>query len=333
MKLAVLGAGAWGTALARMLHQGGHAVTLWGHNAEHLEEMRRSGRNERYLPGISLPEDWMLELDLARAVAGSELIVAAVPSKAFRKVTAQLAGFGGIVVSVTKGIEHETGLSMCGILGETVPGAQIAALSGPTFASEVAMAIPTAIVAASNNAGTAKAVQKVFHRPAFRVYTSADVLGVELGGALKNVIAIAAGVCDGLGFGDNSKAALITRAMAEVRRLGVTRASGDVHGLERPGGFDGDVFFQIEPQPRIWRAIRPRGKIGGRAGEYGGGGGRASHDAFGISSGAEARRGHAGDRRSLPHAIRRQECGEGRAGLDVAGYEGGGLNQLKATPL
>ena len=222
MKLAVLGAGAWGTALARMLHQGGHAVTLWGHNAEHLEEMRRSGRNERYLPGISLPEDWMLELDLARAVAGSELIVAAVPSKAFRKVTAQLAGFGGIVVSVTKGIEHETGLSMCGILGETVPGAQIAALSGPTFASEVAMAIPTAIVAASNNAGTAKAVQKVFHRPAFRVYTSADVLGVELGGALKNVIAIAAGVCDGLGFGDNSKAALITRAMAEVRRLGGT---------------------------------------------------------------------------------------------------------------
>jgi glycerol-3-phosphate dehydrogenase (NAD(P)+) len=221
MKVTVLGAGAWGTALARLLHQGGHTVTLWGHDAARLEEMRRTGRNERYLPGISLPEDWTLEGDLAHAAAGSELLVAAVPSQAFREVTARLAGFRGIVVSVTKGIEHETGLTMCGVLGETLPGARTAALSGPTFASEVAMGIPTAIVAASKDAETAAAAQKVFHRPAFRVFTSADLLGVELGGALKTVIAIAAGVCDGLGFGDNSKAALITRAMAEVRRLGV----------------------------------------------------------------------------------------------------------------
>ncbi len=221
MKVTVLGAGAWGTALAKLLQQGGHAVTLWGHDAERLEEMGRTGRNERYLPGFSLSQEWTLEPALPKAVAESELVVAAVPSKAFREVTAQMADFHGIVVSVTKGIEHETGLTMCGILGETVPGAQTAALSGPTFASEVAMGIPTAIVAASEKPETAAAVQKVFHRPAFRVYTSADVLGVELGGALKNVIAISAGVCDGLGFGDNSKAALITRAMAEVRRLGV----------------------------------------------------------------------------------------------------------------
>ncbi len=126
-----------------------------------------------------------------------------------------------MVVSVTKGIEHETGLTMCGVLAQTAPRAKSAALSGPTFALEVARGLPTAIVAASQDAATAGAVQKLFHRPAFRIYTSTDLTGVELGGALKNVIAVAAGVCDGLGFGDNSKAALITRSMAEVRRLGV----------------------------------------------------------------------------------------------------------------
>src|SRR5581483_4479460 len=183
--------------------------------------LRRSGRNERYLPGIELPRDWTIEPDLPRAVAGAEAVVAAVPSKAFRKVTGHLSAFTGMVVSVTKGIEHETGLTMCGIFGQTAPKARSAALSGPTLALEVAHGIPTAIVAASNDPGTATAVQQLFHRPAFRVYTSNDVLGVELGGALKNVIAISAGVCDGLGFGDNSKAALITRAMAEIRRLGV----------------------------------------------------------------------------------------------------------------
>ncbi len=221
MKVAVLGAGAWGTALAKMLHQSGHAVTLWGHDADRLQEVRRSGRNERYLPGVELPRDWTVEADLSRAVVGNEAVIVAVPSKAFRDVTRHLSAFTGPVVSVTKGIEHETGLTMCGILAQTAPKAHSAALSGPTFALEVARGIPTAIVAASNDPATANAVQQLFHRPAFRVYTSADLRGVELGGALKNVIAISAGVCDGLGFGDNSKAALITRAMAEVRRLGV----------------------------------------------------------------------------------------------------------------
>jgi glycerol-3-phosphate dehydrogenase (NAD(P)+) len=162
-----------------------------------------------------------LEGDLARATKDADAIVAAVPSKAFREVTSHLAAFDGVIVSVTKGIEHESCLTMCGVLSETVPNAKSAALSGPTFALEVAKGIPTAIVAASKDAVTAATVQDLFHRPEFRVYTSTDLLGVELGGALKNVIAIAGGVCDGLGFGDNSKAALITRAMAEVRRLGV----------------------------------------------------------------------------------------------------------------
>jgi glycerol-3-phosphate dehydrogenase (NAD(P)+) len=221
MKITVLGAGAWGTALAKMLCEGGHAVTLWGHNPAGLEELRRTGRNERYLPGIELPRNWTLEPDAQRAVAGSEFVIAAVPSKAFREVTRVLADFSGTVISVTKGLEHETGLTMCGVLAQNAPKAARAALSGPTFALEVARRIPTASVAASENAAVAAAVQQLFHGPAFRVYTSTDPLGVELGGALKNVIAIAAGVCDGLGFGDSSKAALITRSMAEVRRLGV----------------------------------------------------------------------------------------------------------------
>jgi glycerol-3-phosphate dehydrogenase (NAD(P)+) len=221
MKVTVLGAGAWGTALAKLLSESKHAVTLWAHNPAWLEELRRTGRNERYLPGVDLPRDWTLEPDAARAIAGSEFVIAAVPSKALREVTAPLADFTGIVVSVTKGIEHDTGLTMCGVLRDTAPRARGVALSGPTFALEVARGIPTACVAASCDAESAAAAQRLFHGPAFRVYTSGDLLGVELGGALKNVIAIAAGVCDGLGFGDSSKAALVTRSMAEVRRLGV----------------------------------------------------------------------------------------------------------------
>src|SRR6266436_1626916 len=221
MKIAVLGAGAWGTALARLLHQGEKHVTLWGHNPEHLQDLQRTGRNERYLPGIQLSPGIVFETRLNRAISEATSVVVAVPSKAFREVTRQLHQFAGTIVSVTKGIEHDTGLTMCGILAETAPQAKCAALSGPTFAIEVARGIPTAIVAASRDLATAAFAQSLFNRPTFRVYTSTDVLGVQLGGALKNVIAIAAGIGDGLGFGDNSKAALVTRAIVEIRRLGV----------------------------------------------------------------------------------------------------------------
>jgi len=221
MKIAVLGAGAWGTALASLLQKAGNNVTLWGHNPAWLEEIRRSGRNERFLPGIELATQLGFESDLKQATAGAECVVMAVPSKGFREVSAALADYNGRIVSVTKGIEYETGLTMCGILDEVSPGSQHAALSGPSFAIEVARGIPTAIVAASDLAETAAKAQTLFTTPEFRVYTSADVKGVELGGALKNVIAIAAGVGDGMRFGDNSKAALVTRAIVEIRRLGV----------------------------------------------------------------------------------------------------------------
>jgi glycerol-3-phosphate dehydrogenase (NAD(P)+) len=221
MKITILGAGAWGSSLARLLHQGGNEVTLWGHIAEWLEEIRQTGRNDRFLPGIAVPPEITLQADLPRAIEAAECIVVAVPSQPFREVTRRLASYSGVIVSVTKGIEYDSSLTMCGVLAETAPKAKCAALSGPTFAIEVARDIPTAIVAASNDATTAGQVQKLFNRPSFRVYTSKDLLGVELGGALKNVIAIAAGTSDGLGFGDNSKAALVTRAIVEIRRLGV----------------------------------------------------------------------------------------------------------------
>ena len=221
MKITVLGAGAWGTALARMLAQRKHDVTVWDFFPETLENIQRTGRNERYLPGIELPAGLRVQADALKAVGSAELVVVASVSKGFREVTKHLADFGGVVASVTKGIEYETGLTMSGVLEANAPQAQVVAMSGPTLALEVARGVPTAIVAASMDLAAAQAIQSLFHSPAFRVYTSTDVSGVELGGALKNVIAIAAGVCDGLGFGDNSKAALVTRAIAEMRRLGV----------------------------------------------------------------------------------------------------------------
>lgn len=222
MNITVVGAGAWGTSLARLLCQNHeNRVRLWGHVPEWLEEIRQTGRNERFLPGIDLPGDLELEPDLLRSITGADCLVIAVPSQPYRQVTRGLAGYSGLVVSVTKGIEYATGLTMGGVLAETMPQATHAALSGPSFAIEVARDIPTAIVAASRDPAAALRAQVLFNRPTFRVYTSPDVLGVELGGALKNVIAIAAGVGDGLGFGDNSKAALVTRAIVEMRRLGM----------------------------------------------------------------------------------------------------------------
>ncbi len=221
MKTTVLGAGAWGTALARLVHVAGGKVCLWGRDGEALAKLTETGRNERYLSGIELPLGIPTEPNLDTAIAGAACIVLALPSKAFRAVTTRLAKFDGVAVSVTKGIEFDTGLTMGGILGETMPMAKVVALSGPTLADEVCRDMPTAAVAASGSAEAAATVQQIFHRPTFRVYTSEDLIGVELGGALKNVIAIAAGASAGLGFGDNSKAALVTRAIAEIRRLGV----------------------------------------------------------------------------------------------------------------
>lgn len=220
MRITVLGAGAWGTTLAKLLTEAEHTVTLCGHT-ERLAAIRVLGRNERFLPGIDLPKDLRLETNPGEALTEAEGMVVAIPSASFRGATEPLADFEGIAVTVTKGVEHESGLTMSGILAECAPRAQLAALSGPSLAIEVARGIPTALVSASCDESVARIVQDWFHRPMLRVYTSTDLTGVELGGALKNVVAIAAGVCDGFQFGDNAKAALITRGLAEMRRLGV----------------------------------------------------------------------------------------------------------------
>jgi glycerol-3-phosphate dehydrogenase (NAD(P)+) len=220
MKITVLGAGAWGAALAKVLHENGHAVTLWDINTALLAELQ-AGHSEKLLPGVKLPTNWTTETDFDRAVADREVLVMAIPSQFFRSVAVRLKGHPGIVVSVTKGIEFETGETMSRILTEHLPTGRVAALSGPSFAREVAVGIPTTVAIASSSEATAHAVQGVFHRPEFRIYRSMDILGLEYGGALKNVIAVGAGVGDGLGYGDNTKAGLVTRALSEMRRLGV----------------------------------------------------------------------------------------------------------------
>lgn len=220
MRVAMLGAGAWGSALAKLLVDGGHDVTLWDGDAANLENLR-AGRNERYLPGVALPTAWRVEPDWQRAVEGREALVFALPSVVFRQVAARLPSLSATLVSVTKGIECDTGLTMGHILQQCAPRCPVATLSGPSFASEVARGIPTAVVCASEDDTVARSVQHLFHRPTFRVYRSNDLTGVELGGALKNIIAIAAGMGDGLGYGDNTKAAVVTRAISEMRRLGV----------------------------------------------------------------------------------------------------------------
>ncbi|HHY84289.1 MAG TPA: NAD(P)-dependent glycerol-3-phosphate dehydrogenase [Verrucomicrobia bacterium] len=220
MRVGVIGSGAWGTALAKVLHENGNSVTIWDVDPAVRDDLRQ-GRNERYLPGVPLPTDWKVEDDFGKAIGGRECLVLAVPSRVFREIAARLKGHPGIFISVTKGIEYETGETMSQILREHAPANRVAALSGPSFAREVALGIPTTVVCASESDGTARTVQGMFHRPEFRIYRCLDVLGVEYGGALKNVIAIAAGVSDGLGYGDNTKAGLVTRALSEMRRLGV----------------------------------------------------------------------------------------------------------------
>lgn len=226
MHIAVLGAGSWGTALALVLARNGHDTRLWGHDPEKIEQLRIHGCNQRYLPGISFPQSLSVTADLAEATTGSSLVVIAVPSHAFRSTLENLRPFlkaDHKVAWATKGLELKTGLPLHHLV-KTILGERIdaAVLSGPTFAGEVAREVPTAITVASENEAFANELVGFFHNSRFRAYTTTDIIGVELGGAVKNVLAIAAGIADGLGYGANARAALITRGLAELMRLGVT---------------------------------------------------------------------------------------------------------------
>ena len=223
-RVGVLGAGSWGTTLADLLARQGHGVRLWAFEPEVVSAVNRHHENPVYLAGCPLDPGIVAVEDPVAAAEGAEVVVTVAPSHVLREV-AQRAGPGigtrTLVVSATKGIEPDTLSLMSQVLAEVLPGRAAVALSGPSFAAEVYQRQPTAVVAASRDATAAERVQSVFSTPRFRVYSNADVIGVELAGALKNVIAIAAGILEGLGLGHNPRAALITRGLAEMTRLGV----------------------------------------------------------------------------------------------------------------
>ena len=226
LRLGVVGAGSWGTALANLLACKGYAVDLWVFESDVCRQIEKQHENKVFLPGVTLSANLKPTNDLGRAVAAKDLVLIVVPSHVMRAVTGEMGAFleaDTLLVTASKGIENETHLTMSGIIRDTLrnwPADKLAVISGPSFAKEVARKAPTVVTAASADIGVAEKVQSVFATPYFRVYTNTDVVGVEIGGAIKNVIAIAAGVIDGLGLGLNTRAALITRGLSEIQRLG-----------------------------------------------------------------------------------------------------------------
>ena len=227
MNIGVIGAGSWGTTLAVVLHENGHAVTLWSYSGSDTETMLTTRVNRDYLPELRIPSEVLVTDDLGIATQGKDMLVLATPSQFLRGVLVSLrdTAIGApYIVNVAKGIENGTLQRMSEVVHDVLPQcskSRYAVLSGPSHAEEVSARKATTVVAASSDPDTTQAVQAAFMTPYLRVYGSADVIGVELGGSLKNVIAIGAGICDGAGFGDNSKAALITRGIAEMRRIGI----------------------------------------------------------------------------------------------------------------
>jgi glycerol-3-phosphate dehydrogenase (NAD(P)+) len=227
LKIGVVGGGSWGTALANLLAGKGYAIDLWVFEKEVRDQITASGENPIFLPGIKLSSNLHPSNDIAEVVSAKDMVVVVVPSHVLRETTLKMASHiskDAVIVSASKGIENKTHLTMTGVMRETlteIPPDHLAVISGPSFASEVARNLPTVVTAASKDPDAAALVQQVLVTPYFRVYTSDDLIGVELGGSLKNVIAIAAGVIDGLKLGLNTRAALITRGMTEIRRLGV----------------------------------------------------------------------------------------------------------------
>lgn len=231
MRTTVLGAGSWGTALASVLAAKGYPVTAWDKDAGVLEDIARNHRNERYLPGVALSANLHAASEIVKALEGAELVVLAVPSHAVRPVVIEMKRHvhaGTPIVCVAKGIEQETLMTMSEVMEDVLPvplHPYLAVLSGPSFASEVARGLPTAVTVAARWERVARQVQDAFHCKTFRPYTSGDVVGCEIGGCVKNVVAIAAGISDGCGFGANAMAALVTRGLAEITRLAVKKGA------------------------------------------------------------------------------------------------------------
>lgn len=220
----IMGAGSWGTALALLLHKNGHKVTVWSISEEEVEMLLKEREHKSKLPGVEIPEDMEFTSDLEAAATGRDFIVMAVPSPFTRSTAKKMCPYikeGQIIVDVAKGIEESTLMTLSQQIEQEIPQADVAVLSGPSHAEEVGRGLPTTVVIGAKSKKTAEYLQGMFMSEVFRVYISPDILGMELGGSLKNVIALAAGIADGLGYGDNTKAALITRGIAEIARLGV----------------------------------------------------------------------------------------------------------------
>jgi len=246
-KIGVVGAGSWGTALTKLLAEKGFDLDLWAFEPEVKEQIETKRENVFFLPGKKLPEKIACSNDLKKVVTGKDLVLIVVPSHCMREVAEQMKGFitpETVIVTASKGIENKTHLTMFGILKEIFVSAKeknLAVLSGPSFAKEVAERLPSVVAVASTDGETAEYVQHIFACPCFRVYTNDDPVGVEIGGAMKNVIAIAAGICDGMEMGLNARAALITRGLTEMNRLGI-RLGANPHTLSGLSGV-GDLLL------------------------------------------------------------------------------------------
>lgn len=241
--IGVIGAGSWGTALAVLLCGNGHEVTLWSIIEDEVHTLQTKRENPDKLPGVKLPEKIEVTSDLEKAVLGKQVLVLAVPSPYVRSTAHTMKPYvaeGQIIVNVAKGIEEDSLKTLSQVIEEEIPQALVAVMSGPSHAEEVGRGIPTTIVVGAHDRKTAEYLQGIFMNEVFRVYTSPDVLGIELGAALKNVVALAAGIADGLGYGDNTKAALITRGIAEIARLG-TAMGGKVETFSGLSGI-GDLI-------------------------------------------------------------------------------------------
>jgi glycerol-3-phosphate dehydrogenase (NAD(P)+) len=255
-KISILGAGTWGCALAILLSGNGHDVAIWTKIENEARNLNDNRKNMKNLPDAELPEKVKITLDLEEACTGKDLIVMAVASPFIRqtaKAACQYMRDGQIIVNVSKGIEDKTLHTLSEVIKGEIPQADVAVLSGPSHAEEVSRGVPTTIVVGAETKETAKYIQDVFMSELFRVYTSPDIIGIELGGSLKNVIALAAGIVDGLGYGDNTKAALMTRGMAEISRLGI-RMGGKIETFAGLSGF-GDLFVTCTSKhSRNWNA-------------------------------------------------------------------------------
>jgi glycerol-3-phosphate dehydrogenase (NAD(P)+) len=258
-KVAVLGAGSWGTALALVLADNGHKVALWSHRKEHAEEINRLHTNEKYLKGITLPDEIEADHNLSSVVEGARHIILVIPTKAIREVCQDLTKVLKEKVTIThasKGIEPGSYKRVSEIIKEEIPEdyfEDIVVLSGPSHAEEVSLRQPTTVTVSADKLNVAESVQDLFINSQFRVYTSPDLIGVEIGGALKNIIALGAGISDGLGYGDNAKAALITRGLAEIARLGTSMGANPLtfSGLTGIGDL---IVTCTSSHSRNWRA-------------------------------------------------------------------------------